>query len=357
MRIHIASETKNFIQGNGVHTAFVDHVELMKSVGDIDVVVNNEGHGDVFHCHTYGLYYFLKGFRYKGRRVLTVHVIPDSIKGSLPMWHVLMPFVKWYLKKVYSFADVCIAISPHVEEAIKESGADTEIVRICNPISTEKWKPSPELRKEGRALLGIGEEAFVVLGVGQLQPRKGVEDFIDVAGKIPEAKFVWTGGRPFKAMTEGISRINNRIENAPSNTTFTGMFDLDKMPLVYNAADLLLFPSYQENCPFVPIEAAACGLPVVFRDLPEYKTLYEHVYITAKDTNDFTDLTRRMMNDHSYYAHGILLSANLIRQFDKKIIRKKLMGLYQRLNERSTAFSPIKAVLFPKRVKLLNHLD
>jgi len=37
------------------------------------------------------------------------------------------------------------------------------------------------------------------------------------------------------------------------------LFPLEKMPLLYNAADMLLFPSYQENCPLVPIEAAAAG--------------------------------------------------------------------------------------------------
>jgi glycosyltransferase involved in cell wall biosynthesis len=41
------------------------------------------------------------------------------------------------------------------------------------------------------------------------------------------------------------------------------MLELEDMPLVYAAADVLLFPSYQENCPLAPLEAAACGLPVV----------------------------------------------------------------------------------------------
>jgi len=339
MRLHIVSETEYFIKGNGVHTAFVDHVELMKSTDNVEVVINNEGHGDIFHCHTYGPYYFLKGFRYKGRRVYTVHVIPDSIKGSLPGWHFFMPFVKWYLKQVYSFADVCIAISPRVEEAILESGANTEIVRISNPIPTEKWKSSSEKRKEGRAFLGIGENDFLVLGVGQLQARKGVEDFIDVAKAIPEAKFVWAGGRPFKTMTEGVARINKQIENAPSNTKFTGILDLELMPLIYNAADMLLFPSYQENCPLAPMEAAACGLPVVFRDLEEYKTLYEHEYLQAKDIHDFIKITRHLMNDRTYYEDAVFLSAKLVRQFDKNGVREKLIHLYQRLNEEKMAYS------------------
>jgi len=331
MKIHIASETMYMVKGNGVHTAFIDHVDLLKSDKDVEVVINNEGEGDVFHCHTYGLYYFFKGIGYKNRRVHTVHVIPDSIKGSLPFWPLFMPFVKWYLKQVYSYADVCIAISPMVEEAIKQTGAKTEIVRIFNPINIDKWKRTPALRKQGREMLGLKDDDFVVLGVGQLQARKGVEEFIDVASAIPHAKFVWAGGRPFKMMTEGIARIDARIENASTNIQFTGMLDLDSMPLIYAASDLMLFTSYQENCPLAPIEAAACGIPVVFRDIEEYKSLYDNFYLKAKDITEFIDLTNRLITDKSFYAEGLKISETLIIQFDKNRIRAKLLNLYQKL--------------------------
>lgn len=334
MKLHIVSETQYMVKGNGVHTAFIDHVELSKSKNDIEVVVNNEGTGDVFHSHTYGPLYFLKGLEYKNRRIHTVHVIPDSIKGSLPFWPVFMPFVKWYLKQVYSYAEVCIAISPMVESAIKELGAKTEIVRIANPINTDKWIRTAENRKKGRELLGLSDNEFVVLGVGQLQARKGVEDFMDVAAAIPQGRFVWAGGRPFKGMTEGVSRIDARIASAPDNIQFTGMLDLDQMPLIYAAADAMLFTSYQENCPLAPIEAAACGMPVVFRDIEEYKSLYDYAYLKAATTNEFIEMTKQLMNDKTAYSNGLLVSKQLITQFDKDKIREKLVSLYARLNER-----------------------
>jgi len=340
MKVHVVSETQYMVKGNGVHTAFVDHVELLKSKNDIEIVVNNEGTGDVFHGHTYGPLYFLKGLGYKNRRIHTVHVIPDSIKGSLPFWPVFMPFVRWYLKQVYSYAEVCIAISPMVETAIKELGAKTEIVRIPNPINTDKWIRTAENRKKGRELLGLNDDEFVVLGVGQLQARKGVEDFMDVAAAIPQARFVWAGGRPFKAMTEGISRIDARIETAPGNIQFTGMLELDLMPLIYAAADVMLFTSYQENCPLAPIEAAACGMPVVFRDIEEYKSLYDYTYLKAATTNEFIEMTKQLMTDKTIYSNGLQVSKQLITQFDKDKIREKLVSLYARLNEQVSNLYP-----------------
>jgi 1,2-diacylglycerol-3-alpha-glucose alpha-1,2-galactosyltransferase len=329
LRIHVVSETAFMMKGQGVDTAFVDCVDLLAGHEDLEVVVNGEGWGNIMHAHTYGPYYFWKGRRYRGRRVFTVHVIPDSIKGSLPAWRLLMPFVRWYLRRVYSYADVCIAISPTVGQAIREIGADTRVVQIYNPIHVEKFAPSQELRAVGRERLGIPEDAFVVLGVGQLEGRKGVEDFLDVAQACPDLFFLWVGGRPFGVLTEGIRRLNERIRTAGEHVTFPGVFDLDDMPTIYNAADLLLFPSYQENCPFVPLEAAAVGLPVIYRDLPEYARLYEKPYLKAGDTGEFITFTKRMATDLSFREEGRSISRSLLAQFDKERIGKQLSALYR----------------------------
>ncbi len=335
MKVHVVSETEFLMKGQGVHTAFAEAVELLKEKNDIDVIVNGEGFGDVFHGHTYGPYYFWKGRKYKSKRIHTAHVIPDSIKGSLPFWKLLHPFIKWYFKKVFLFADVVIAISPTVEKEIKHLAAATKIVKIYNPVLTKKWKRSEEKRIEGRKILGINNDDKIILGVGQLQSRKGVEDFLDIAESIPEAKFVWAGGRPFGIFTEGISRINSRIKKASKHIHFTGMLDLSIMPKIYAAADIFLFPSYQENCPLAPLEAAASGIPVIFRDIKEYNLLYEAPYLKAITTTEFIELTKRLIHDKEFYLKGIKISEELIKQFDKDKIRNQLIQLYKQLNSKN----------------------
>jgi 1,2-diacylglycerol-3-alpha-glucose alpha-1,2-galactosyltransferase len=331
MKIHVISETPFLMKATGVHTAFMDHIELLKEKDDIEVVINNEGTGDIFHGHTYGLYYLWKGRKYKGRRVFTAHVIPDSIKGSLPLWQLFMPFIRFGLKIVYSYADVCIAISPMVEKAIKETGARTNIVKIYNPVHIDTWKRTEQNRKTGRQMLGINEAEFVVLGVGQLTGRKGIDDFLDIAEEIPYVKFVWAGGRPFGGLTEGINRINERLIHSGKNFINAGQIELDNMPLIYAAADLMLFPSFQENCPLAPIEAAACGMPVIYRDIEEYSSLYENPYLKAGNKEEFIILTKRMIHDKNFYNEGLEISERLLTQFNKDIIRTKLIDIYQGL--------------------------
>ena len=331
MKVHVVSESMFVMKGTGVHTAFLDHVQLLREKDDIEVVVNGEGWGDVFHSHTYFLYYLWKGRKYKGRRVFTAHVIPESIKGSFPLWKLFYPFVRWGLKTVYQYADVCIAISPVVEKAIRETGADTRIVKIYNPINTEIWKRTEEKRIEGRRILGISNNDYVVLGVGQLQGRKGVEDFLDIAEAIPEARFVWAGGRPFGVLTEGMIRINERFRKAGPNVIQAGQIELERMPLIYAASDLMIFPSNQETFGLAPLEAAASGIPVIFKDIEVYKLLYENPYLKASTTEQFVVLIKRMMNDKDFYKEGLSISNKLVTQFDKKKIREEFISLYKSL--------------------------
>ena len=330
IRVHMVSETEWVTQGQGVHTAFVELVQLLKTDPRVQVVINNEGGGDIFHSHTYGPYYFWKGRRYKGRRVLTVHVIPDSSRGTISFWKQLMPLTRAYFKAVYAYADFVIAISPTVEQELKKMGVRSEIVRISNPVLLDNWSRTPENRKKGRQLLNLKEEEKLVLGVGQLQPRKGVEDFIDMAIAMPEYQFVWVGGRPMGKFTEGIGRIDKRIKEAPSNVRFLGLLDLAAMPPMYAAADLFIFPSYQENCPLAPLEAAACGLPVIFRDIPEYAALYNSAYFKAGSTAEFVDQIRMLFTDGELYNRATEMSSRLLSEFDQHSVKNQLIDLYQR---------------------------
>ncbi len=331
MKIHLVSSTDFVAKGTGVHSAFVGMIDLLKEKNDIVVLKNQEGFGDIFHSHSYGLYYFLKSRKYKGRRVHTVHTTPATIKGSVVFPRLILPFAKLYFKKVFNHADVCIAISPMVEKNLREMGVKSKIIQIGNPIDLVKWKFTEDKRKQGRALLRIPEGQKVVLGVGQLQKRKGVEDFIEIAKNHPDLQFVWVGSRPFGLITEGVRRINHKIETAPTNVHFVGQFEYEQMPAIYAAADIFVFPSYQENSPLAPIEAAATGLPVIYRDLKEYELLYQSTYLKAKTNEDFSRLIQEMTSNPAFLEEAKQISARLTQQFDKEIIREKLISLYQSL--------------------------
>ncbi|HET9053002.1 MAG TPA: glycosyltransferase family 4 protein, partial [Cyclobacteriaceae bacterium] len=237
----------------------------------------------------------------------------------------------WYFRQVYAFADVLIAISPGVEEAIRKLGVTTRIVRIANPLQIQKWKRTDALRKKGREMFGLKEGDFCVLGVGQLQQRKGPEDFIEIGKRLPHIQFRWIGGRPFGAITEGVSRLNRKIEQAPFNVKFTGLFPLHDMPAAYAGADAFIFLSHQENSPLAPIEAAASGLPVMYRALREYELLYTHRYFNGRTPDEFVQWIAKLASDSAFYWQAAEVSAQLITQLEKEPVRRRLISLYKEL--------------------------
>jgi 1,2-diacylglycerol-3-alpha-glucose alpha-1,2-galactosyltransferase len=93
----------------------------------------------------------------------------------------------------------------------------------------------------------------------------------------------------------------------------------------------MIFPSNQETFGLAPLEAAASGIPVIFKDIEVYKLLYENPYLKASTTEQFVVLIKRMMNDKDFYKEGLSISNKLVTQFDKKKIREEFISLYKSL--------------------------
>jgi 1,2-diacylglycerol-3-alpha-glucose alpha-1,2-galactosyltransferase len=333
LRVNITSETAFWgMEGQGGHTGFLDCIDLMNRHPDLEVFVNSRRQCDVLHSHSWGPGYYLRGLRYPGRRILTAHAIPESAEGSLPfMCDNTRAFVRRYLKRIYDFSDIVVAVDPRSAESLRRLPVRSPVEVVSNAIRTERFFPSESLRREGRALLGIDGRRPVVLGVGQVQPRKGIHDFSEVARAVPEADFVWVGGRPFGLVSAGLSELNQLIATTPANLHFAGLHDLAVMPLLYNAADVMLFPSHQENCPYAPIEAAACGLPVIFRDLAVYADLYRTGYCAADGAAGFTALLRGLLAYPVQYREAQQLSRELVASFQSNAFIARIAALYDRL--------------------------
>ena len=327
------SETSRFgLTAQGGHTAFLDCVDLMRTHPDLEILVNSNEPCDLLHSHSWGPFYLSKGVAYGGRRVLTVHALPETAEGALPfMGPATRPVVRAYMRAIYNFSDLLVAVAPATAASLKALGVHSRIEVVPNALRADRFFASPELRRRGRSLLGVSEERPLVIGVGQLQPRKGIAEFAEVALEVPEAQFIWVGHRPFGLASAGIFALKRLQDRPPPNLRFAGPVDLDQMPLVYNAADCLLFPSFQENCPYAPMEAASCGLPVIFRDLPEYRLLYSSAYLAASTVREFTTLLRHILGSPMRREFLSQASLRLAARFRPADFVESLAGLYDEL--------------------------
>lgn len=149
---------------------------------------------------------------------------------------------------------------PHLEEPIEDSNKQ-------------------EVRALTRAKLEIPRESKVLLFVGSIIKRKGVDllvhSFIELAKKYPNLVLVLVGPNS-KAETDGINEdyVNQLKEeilaaNLQERVLWAGMIK-EQATLVeyYLCADIFVFPTRNEGLGNVLIEAMAAGLPVVASHLP-----------------------------------------------------------------------------------------
>lgn len=329
IRVNVLSETTVIKHVAGVHSAFEDCVELLRRQPEVEVFVNSSEGCDVIHSHTYGPYFFYKGRRYKGRRVITAHVVPESAYGTIVGAERSMPVIEWYLRKVYSYADVVIAVSPSVAQALRALDVQLRVVTIYNPIRTDRFLASQALRDRGRMRFEIPPSRPMALAVGQVMERKGVDTFVEVARALPDLLFLWAGDIPF--VTPNTSHLKKTMSNPPPNVRFLGNVPRADMPMLYNSADVVLHPSHGENCSYTVLEAAACELPVVLRDNKEYRTLYQADYVACRNTAEFTRSVERLATPGELRRHAVEQSRILVRAFSVDRIVRSWLDLYRSL--------------------------
>ena len=116
-----------------------------------------------------------------------------------------------------------------------------------------------------RERFGIPDDAFVLLSVGKLSPRKRPLDLIDAAARLagadgpPVHVLVCGNGELFEAMRA-------RVEAERLPVTLAGFVNVDELPKFYAAADALVHPSAYDPHPLVCSEGAATGLPLLLSD-------------------------------------------------------------------------------------------
>ena len=140
-------------------------------------------------------------------------------------------------------------------------------------MSTRKWHPLPHdevarLRTE----LGLSDNQFIVVGAGQVQKRKGIDD-LSVLLRIASDYLYLGRWFLFGGMTDGYERYKKSWKILPKNLMFPGIVSPERMQELYALADLFLLPSYNELFPMTILEAASCEAPIMLRDLDLYKVI------------------------------------------------------------------------------------
>lgn len=170
----------------------------------------------------------------------------------------------------------------------------------------------PEVENKTHAVLnGIGDDFFdegvskdpIILYVGSLSKRKNfigvLEAFLKICSEIPH-KLVFLGGmgdifKRDKSVSQLIARIpENRI-------LFIGQVnDSAVLRYWYSKSELFIFPSYYESFGLPPLEAMACGCPVVVSGIPALRESCGDaaIYCNPFSIEDIAEKMMQVLSDH-----------------------------------------------------------
>lgn len=323
------------VEGQGVGSAYKELVNLLEEGAKdlFEVSINEHKKSDIIHAHTTEPQSYIKMKLNKGVNVAYCHFLPDTLEGSLKLPKVAFNIFKKYVVKFYDCADYLVVVNPiFIDDLVKYGIKREKIVYIPNYVSKDKFykKNKAEVNKVKKEF-GIPEDKFVVLGAGQVQHRKGVLDFVEVAKKLPDVQFVWCGGFSFGKITDGYEELQKVVENPPKNVLFTGIIKREKMNDMFNMADILFMPSYNELFPMTILEAVNCHKPLLLRDLDLYHNILFDKYLSGKDNTEFVNLINELKNNKQLYKKQSKESKEISEFYSKENILQIWKDFYVKI--------------------------
>jgi len=282
----------NFKNAGGMGTQVPLLSQKLRERG-IEVSIDDPTNCDIIHLHNPmpNFLPLIKKAKRNGVKVV-IHArhLPELVKGGFMFDSIIYPLFELYSRYFYNLADAVVCATPYVKNWMEKNGVKVKLYVIPNGVDCSLFKPSTDTRNAFRHKYGL-EDEFVILSVGLMIPRKGVHDFLKVAKRCSDKKFVWVGSTEKTLKSVKIEPPDNFI-NIP-------YVPFEEMPSVYNGGDVFFFPTYAESYGNVLFEAMACKKPPVIRDIPVYKEWFKdgENCIKGKTTEDFARAIEKLSTD------------------------------------------------------------
>ena len=193
----------------------------------------------------------------------TMEDFRNSFKGS----NLFAPLFKRWIIHCYELGDLVITPTPYSKRVLESYGVKRPIYALSNGVDTDFFAPSLERRTAFRNKYGLSPAEKAVISVGHYIERKGLLDFVELARALPQVRFFWFGYTNLNLVPK---RIRTAIQNAPKNLSFPGYVEREELRDAYCGCDLFAFLSNEETEGIVVLEALACGIPALVRDIPVY---------------------------------------------------------------------------------------
>lgn len=328
MKVLLYTEGEKIFSKSGLGKAIKHQMKALESAG-VEYTRNIKDEYDIIHLNFYGpnSYALAKRAKKNGIKVVYhAHSTEEDFKNGFILSKQLAPSFKKWITKCYTLGDVIITPTPYSKRLLENYGIKNKIYAISNGIELDKFKRSDELGQNFRKRYNYSKEDKVIIGIGLYIERKGIIDFVELAKRLPEYKFIWFGFSPLSATTK---KVRDAVKTKLDNLIFAGYVEQNVIAEAMNGCDLYIFPTYEETEGIPIIEACACKTPAIIRDIPIFEEWLEdgvNVY-KAKDIDEFELKIKKVLNKELPYLGNE--AYKVAKERDIKTIGKKLKEVYE----------------------------
>lgn len=202
-------------------------------------------------------------------------------------------------------------------------------INLPNPIDTKTFKPTE--KNSARELYGFPKGKKLVLFVAApgtiIDPRKGFKKLI----KAIEA----LSSQNIEFVSVGNTQKQYNFDFSFKIHYLANLSDDISLATIYNAVDVLVIPSIQENLSNVVMESLACGTPVVGFDIGGNSDMINHkengYLATPFESDDLARGIEWVLDKSNYDKLCDNAREKIIRDFDSSVVVKKYINLYNHI--------------------------
>lgn len=290
MKVLLYTEGLKAIAKSGLGKAIKHQIQALKE-NNIEYTTDLNDDYDILHINFYGpkSYLFAKKAKKEGKIVVYhAHSTEEDFKNSFIGSNIVSHQFKSWLVTCYSLGDVILTPTPYSKRLLENYGLTQPIKAISNGVDVNFFKHDDALGKNFRKEYNYSKNDKIIMAVGLYIERKGILDFVELAKRLPQYKFIWFGYSPLAASP---MKIRQAVNTKLDNLLFAGYVEPNKLKEAYSGADLYLFPTLEETEGIPILEACSAKIKSIIRDIPVFDEWLEdgvNVY-KAKDVDEFEE--------------------------------------------------------------------
>lgn len=277
------------------------------------------------HCHSPigGVCGRIAGNRTKTKVIYTAHGFHFCKGAPIINWLLYYPVERW----LANFTDVLITINKEDYNRSKRFSAKRNVYVPGVGIDTKKHSRlvvNPKKRSE----IGVSEDAFLILSVGELNKNKNQETIIKAVAKLdnPKINYVICGQGPLEPYLRKLIKELG-IENQVKLLGFR-----NDIAEIYKVANVFCFPSFREGLSVALMEVMSSGLPVICSNIRGNSDLIQEGrggYLVEPDNvNGFVNALQRINQDDNQRESMGRYNKKVILDFDIENVLKDMKKIY-----------------------------